>query len=412
MEDLKRTHSILKLGSNKADILSAISQHAPISRTKLADLFSLSFTAVTHIVNEFIELGVVKEVGNGHDIKPRGRRASFLQLNEDYGYIIGLEVTDIRVKSALADFNGNIKAVKRITFESYNKEYLIDTIIKSIESLIEENSISWERVKGIGVGMHGLVDHDNGISLTFPSSEDWENVPLKSIIEDRFKVPVKLDARLYVATLAELIYGEGKYNSDFVYFNSGPGSGFNIGIVFNGEIVRGKDGFAGQFGHLVLDPKGPRCFCGSRGCLVTLASPLAIEKKAIEAVNEGINTSLTAIYKEKGTILFKDIADSALDGDKLSINLIEEAGRYLGLGFSYVVNLLAPPLVVLAGSLNSAGDMLLDTIKREIALHSVPQVYRGTEIKFSSLEEDVAARGAIALIIREHLKQIAEIGQA
>jgi|YelNatPaOPRAMG01_1025707.scaffolds.fasta_scaffold09184_1 predicted NBD/HSP70 family sugar kinase len=408
MENLEKRHSILKLGSNKADILSAINQHAPISRTRLAELFDLSFTAVTHIVNEFIEIGVIKEVGDGHDLKPRGRRASFLQLNEDYGYIIGLEVTDVRVKSALADFAGNIKAVKRIIFENHSKDYLISTIIESIESLVEENNISWERVKGIGIGMHGLVDYENGISLTFPSSEEWANVPLKSIIEERFNIPAKLDARLYVATLAELIYGEGRYNPDFVYFNSGPGNGFNIGLVFSGQILRGKDGFAGQFGHLVLDPKGPRCFCGSRGCLVTLASPLAIEKKAIEAINEGINTSLTSIYKEKGTILFKDIADSALKGDKLSVNLIEEAGRYLGLGFSYVINLFAPPLVVLAGTLNSAGSMLLDTIKREIALHSVPQVYQGIEIKFSSLEEDVAARGAVVLIIREHLKKIAE----
>jgi predicted NBD/HSP70 family sugar kinase len=408
MENLEKRHSILKLGSNKADILSAINQHAPISRTRLAELFDLSFTAVTHIVNEFIEIGVIKEVGDGHDLKPRGRRASFLQLNEDYGYIIGLEVTDVRVKSALADFAGNIKAVKRIIFENHSKDYLISTIIESIESLVEENNISWERVKGIGIGMHGLVDYENEISLTFPSSEEWANVPLKSIIEERFNIPAKLDARLYVATLAELIYGEGRYNPDFVYFNSGPGNGFNIGLVFSGQILRGKDGFAGQFGHLVLDPKGPRCFCGSRGCLVTLASPLAIEKKAIEAINEGINTSLTSIYKEKGTILFKDIADSALKGDKLSVNLIEEAGRYLGLGFSYVINLFAPPLVVLAGTLNSAGSMLLDTIKREIALHSVPQVYQGIEIKFSSLEEDVAARGAVVLIIREHLKKIAE----
>jgi predicted NBD/HSP70 family sugar kinase len=408
MENLEKRHSILKLGSNKADILSAINQHAPISRTRLAELFDLSFTAVTHIVNEFIEIGVIKEGGDGHDLKPRGRRASFLQLNEDYGYIIGLEVTDVRVKSALADFAGNIKAVKRIIFENHSKDYLISTIIESIESLVEENNISWERVKGIGIGMHGLVDYENGISLTFPSSEEWANVPLKSIIEERFNIPAKLDARLYVATLAELIYGEGRYNPDFVYFNSGPGNGFNIGLVFSGQILRGKDGFAGQFGHLVLDPKGPRCFCGSRGCLVTLASPLAIEKKAIEAINEGINTSLTSIYKEKGTILFKDIADSALKGDKLSVNLIEEAGRYLGLGFSYVINLFAPPLVVLAGTLNSAGSMLLDTIKREIALHSVPQVYQGIEIKFSSLEEDVAARGAVVLIIREHLKKIAE----
>jgi len=408
MENLEKRHSILKLGSNKADILSAINQHAPISRTRLAELFDLSFTAVTHIVNEFIEIGVIKEIGDGHDLKPRGRRASFLQLNEDYGYIIGLEVTDVRVKSALADFAGNIKAVKRIVFENHSKDYLISTIIESIESLVDENNIGWERIKGIGIGMHGLVDYENGISLTFPSSEEWENVPLKSIIEERFNIPAKLDARLYVATLAELIYGEGRYNPDFVYFNSGPGNGFNIGLVFSGQILRGKDGFAGQFGHLVLDPRGPRCFCGSRGCLVTLASPLAIEKKAIEAINEGINTSLTSVYREKGTILFKDIADSALKGDKLSINLIEEAGRYLGLGFSYVINLFAPPLVVLAGTLNSAGSMLLDTIKREIALHSVPQVYQGIEIKFSSLEEDVAARGAVVLIIREHLKKIAE----
>lgn len=409
MENLEKRYSILKLGSNKADILSAISQHAPISRTKLAELFDLSFTAVTHIVNDFIELGVIRETGNGHDLRPRGRKASFLQLNEAYGYIIGLEVTDVRVKSALADFAGDIKAVKRIVFKEHSKDYLINTIIESIESLINENTISWDKIKGIGIGMHGLVDYENGISLTFPSSEEWRNVPLKAILEERFNVPVKLDARLYVATLAELIYGEGKYNPDFVYFNSGPGSGFNIGLVFDGQIVRGKDGFAGQFGHLVLDPRGPRCFCGSRGCLVTLASPLAIEKKAIEAINEGIDTLLTSIYREKGTILFKDIADSALKGDKFSINLIEEAGRYLGLGFSYVVNLFAPPLVILAGSLNSAGNMLLDTIKREIALHSVPQVYQGIEIKFSSLEEDIAARGAIALIIMENLKQIAEI---
>ncbi|HPC77528.1 MAG TPA: ROK family protein, partial [bacterium] len=324
------------------------------------------------------------------------------------GYIVGLEITDIRIKSVLADFSGNIKAVKRIIFEEHNKDYLIGCIIESIESIVNEYAGSWEKIKGIGIGMHGLVDYENGTSLTFPSSEDWENVPLRSILEERFKVPVKLDARLYVATLAELIYGEGKYNSDFIYFNSGPGNGFNIGIVLDGKILRGNKGFAGQFGHLVLDPKGPRCFCGSRGCLVTLASPLAIEEKAIEAIKDGINTSLTQIYREKKNILFRDIADSALKGDKFSINLIEEAGRYLGLGLSYVINLFAPPLVILAGTLNEAGDMLLSTIKREVGLHSVPQVYQNVEIKFSSLEEDIAARGAIALLLRELLKKIAE----
>ncbi len=408
MEDNEEKRNILKLGSNKSNILSVISQHGPISRARLAELFGLSFTAVTHIINNFIEIGIVKEIGNGHDLKPRGRRSALLQLNEDYGYIVGLEITDIRIKTVLADFSGNIKAVKRIIFEEHNKDYLIGCIIESIESVVDEYAGSWEKVKGIGIGIHGLVDYENGVSLTFPSSEDWENVPLRSILEERFKVPVKLDARLYVATLAELIYGEGKYNSDFIYFNSGPGNGFNIGIVLDGKILRGNKGFAGQFGHLVLDPKGPRCFCGSRGCLVTLASPLAIEEKAIEAIEDGINTSLIQIYREKKNILFKDIADSALKGDKFSINLIEEAGRYLGLGLSYVINLFAPPLVILAGTLNEAGDMLLSTIKREVGLHSVPQVYQNVEIKFSSLEEDIAARGAIALLLRELLKKIAE----
>lgn len=406
MKNSSKKHNILKLGSNRSNILSVISQHGPISRARLAELFDLSFTAVTHIVNEFIELGIVKEIGNGHDLKSRGRRSAFLKLNEDYGYIIGLEITDVRIKSVLSDFAGNIKAVKRIIFEKHNEDYLINSIINSIETIVSENLGDWKDVKGIGIGIHGLVDYQNGISLTFPSSEDWQDVPLKSILEERFKVPVKLDARLYVATLAELIYGEGKYNPDFIYFNSGPGNGFNIGIVSNGKILRGNRGFAGQFGRLVLDPKGPRCFCGSRGCLVTLASPLAIEEKAIEAINEGINTSLAPIYRENKKILFKDIANAAINGDKLSFNLIEEAGRYLGL--SYVINLFAPPLVVLAGTLNEAGDMLLSTIRREVGLHSVPQVYQNVEIKFSSLEEDVAARGAVALLLRDLLKKIAE----
>ncbi|HPO82708.1 MAG TPA: ROK family transcriptional regulator, partial [bacterium] len=220
MKNKEEKRNILKLGSNKSDILSVISQHGPISRSRLAELFGLSFTAVTHIINNFIEVGIVKEIGNGHDLKPRGRRSALLQLNEDYGYIVGLEITDIRIKSVLADFSGNIKAVKRIIFEEHNKDYLIGCIIESIESIVNEYAGSWEKIKGIGIGMHGLVDYENGTSLTFPSSEDWENVPLKSILEERFNVPVKIDARLYVATLAELIYGEGKYNSDFIYFNS------------------------------------------------------------------------------------------------------------------------------------------------------------------------------------------------
>lgn len=409
MKGRDRRHSILKLGSNRSDILSVISQHGPISRTRLADIFGLSFTSVTHIVNDFIRLGVVKEIGNGHDLKPRGRRSALLQLNGDYGYIVGLEITDIRIKSVLSDFSGSIKAVKRIMFERHNKDYLIDRIIESIDSIVDENIDNWERVRGIGIGIHGLVDYERGVSLTFPSSDDWRDVPLKSILEERFGVPVKLDARLYVATLAELIYGEGKYNPDFVYFNSGPGNGFNIGIVSNGVILRGNGGFAGQFGHLVVEPKGPRCFCGSRGCLVTLASPLAIEKRAIEAIEEGTNTSLTQVYREKGRLLFRDIAESAISGDKFAISLIEEAGRYLGLGLSYVINLLAPPLVVLAGTLNEAGEMLLNTIKREVGINTVPQVYKNVEIRFSNLEEDVAARGAIALLLRDLLKVIAEL---
>lgn len=408
MKGRDKRHNILKLGSNKGDILSVISQHGPISRARLAEIFDLSFTAVTHIVNDFVRLGIVKEIGNGHDLKSRGRRSTLFQLNEDYGYIVGLEITDIRIKSVLSDFSGNIRSVKRTVFERYNRDYIIDSIIESIESIVEENIDDWNRVKGIGIGIHGLVDYERGISLTFPSSEDWQDVPLKSILKERFNVPVKLDARLYVATLAELVYGEGKYNPDFIYFNSGPGNGFNIGIVSNGIILRGSGGFAGQFGHLVVEPKGPRCFCGSRGCLVTLASPLAIEKKAIEGIEEGINTSLTQIYREKGKLFFRDIAESALSGDKFAINLIEEAGRYLGLGLSYVINLLAPPLVILAGTLNEAGEMLLNTIKREVGLNTVPQVYKNVELKFSTLEEDVAARGAVVLLLRELLKELAE----
>lgn len=408
MKGRDKRHNILKLGSNKGDILSVISQHGPISRARLAEIFDLSFTAVTHIVNDFVRLGIVKEIGNGHDLKSRGRRSTLFQLNEDYGYIVGLEITDIRIKSVLSDFSGNIRSVKRTVFEKHNRDYIIDSIIESIESIVEENIDDWNRVKGIGIGIHGLVDYENGISLTFPSSEDWQDVPLKSILKERFNIPVKLDARLYVATLAELVYGEGKYNPDFIYFNSGPGNGFNIGIVSNGVILRGSGGFAGQFGHLVVEPKGPRCFCGSRGCLVTLASPLAIEKKAIEGIEEGINTSLTQIYREKGKLLFRDIAESALSGDKFAINLIEETGRYLGLGLSYVINLLAPPLVILAGTLNEAGEMLLNTIKREVGLNTVPQVYKNVELKFSTLEEDVAARGAVVLLLRELLKELAE----
>ena len=408
MRETKK-HTIIRLGSTKGDILSVINQHAPISRSKLAELFGLSFTAIAKIVNEFIEYGLVREVGKGHDTKLRGKKSNLLCINEDYGYIIGSEITDVRIKSVLADFGGNLKVVKRTVFEKCEKEYLLQAILSNIEELVKENLGNWDKIKGICIGMHGLVDYKNGISITFPSCDDWGNIPLKSILEERFNVPVILDARLYAATFAELLYGEGKYNPNFIYFNSGPGNGFNIGIVLNGEILRGSGGFAGQFGHLVVEPNGPRCFCGSRGCLVTLASPLTIEKKAIEALESGVQSSLGAILRENNRLFFKDIAEASKNGDKISLTLIEEAGKYLGLGFSYVINLFAPSVIVLAGVLNEARDILLDSIKREARLHTVPRVFENVMFKFSELEEDIAARGSVALVLREHLTEVTKI---
>lgn len=108
-------------------------------------------------------------------------------------------------------------------------------------------------------------------------------------------------------------------------------------------------------------------------------------------------------------MFFKDIAEAARNGDKISLTLIEEAGRYLGLGFSYVINLFAPSVIVLAGVLNEAGDIILDSIKREARLHTVPKVFENVTIRFSELKEDIATRGSVALLLREHLLDVTRV---
>lgn len=382
---------------NRALLLNTLRYETGHSRASLARYTGLSTTAAASIVNELMDLGMVVETEEWQETA-RGRKGKIVRLNPAYAVAIGLELTDRDLHGILVGFNERpLQSVHR-DVSGLEREAILDLLAGVILQL-KRAAPPEAMQKRASVAIHGLVDVERGVSLSFPGGRGWEPTPVAEILAPRVGLPVRLDVRMLAATTAELRFGAGRMLTDFVYFNSAPGSGFGIGIVVDGRILAGQQGFSGQFGHLCVDQSGRQCFCGSRGCLVTVASPDAAVEQANRAIQSGVQTVLA--HDPGRELRFADIVDAAERGDKFSTNLLETVGESLGLGFSYVINLLNPGTIVLAGSLAQAGDLVLDGIKRAARLHSVAALYERVRFVRSDLDEKAGALGAATRVLDE-----------
>lgn len=400
---------------NKRLVLRAISEYPGVSRIQLAEMTGLTSAAITGIVKALLHEKLIVESADKatdhHELTGRGRRPIGLQINPIFGYTIGLELTDKRITGILMDFAGRtlFSETFKVKMKTDRKEFLT-LLFSAINCLIEKAGMKRDRLQCICVAPHGILDRHKGISVMFPSVEDWENVPLEDILAEEFAVPVIIETRMYVATLMELTQGVGRDTKDFIYFNAGPGVAFAIGIVSDGKILRGVSDLAGQIGHLVVVDDGDMCYCGSRGCLATVASPEAIARQACSLLAAGIESSIgRKNYDGIEEVTFECVVRAAKDGDKVALSLLEQAGEMLGKGLSYVINLLNPSVAILAGEFVQAGDIILPAIERAVRTRTVAKVFQNVHFKASALPTDAVAIGA-ALLARGRFFEVPQLG--
>jgi glucokinase len=251
------------------------------------------------------------------------------------------------------------------------------------------------RASAAGVGCAGLVDAKGGMLFVSPNMPGWNDVPLAGIFSASLALPVRIENDVNAAAFGEFQRGAGRGVRNFICLTLGTGVGG--GIVIDGKLYRGSNGFAGEIGHTVLIADGPRCACGSRGCLEALIGASAIIERARRIRLQAGETALDDIAEPS----VKEIAHAARGGDAAALRVMEETGRYLGIGLSNLVHLFDPAAIAVGGGISNAGELILAPARAALSEHAMNERHARTRIVTAELGNKASFLGAALLAARD-----------
>ncbi|MFQ3545438.1 ROK family transcriptional regulator [Halobacillus rhizosphaerae] len=383
---------------NRSMILNMIREKGPISRAEIAKQTSLTPPTVSNIVKELIHTEFVIETTQG--ASKGGRKPTLLEINADNFYILGIDVGRYKMNIVVTNLYGALKDETVIPIPDYpSKEELIHSMKEGIHSMLNSSSHKRDKFVGIGVGMHGIVDPVNGISLFAPSFH-LHDIPIKEELENDFQMIVKVENDARTMTLGEYWFGNGNDSDHLVGVNVGNGIG--AGVMINGQLFHGEHNIAGEIGHVTIDLSGPKCTCGNYGCLQTFAAGPSIAERAKKELKTGKPSLIHELVdgdfeKVKGEIVYQ----AACEGDAFSIELLNQTGRYLGIGLTNLIHTLNPKRIIVGGGVANADHFLMKGIKETIQTRGLTAKAKDTSIIFSKLGNYASAIGACVLVLED-----------
>ncbi|TGE38012.1 ROK family transcriptional regulator [Desulfosporosinus fructosivorans] len=381
---------------NKSAILNVIRQYAPISRSKIAKLTRLTPPTVTNLVGELIESHLVVESTLGESTG--GRKPILLRINSSAFYVIGVYAGAKRVKAVTANLDGHVlKQVEMKYSNNQTSEQFLLTLETAVEKVMQSTHPIQESFLGIGVGMHGLVDPEQGLSLFAPHL-NLRHIPIKAALEKRFKLPVEVENDVRAQALAESWFGRGAGIPNFICVHVGTGVG--AGIIIDNKLYRGTSFTAGEIGHTTIDSNGPRCSCGNYGCLETMVGGAALARRAEQAIRCGKESIIEEwvagdLDKINGEMLYR----AAQRDDQVAIEVLADTGRYLGIGLANLINTLNPALIILSGGVSRSEDFILKPLLKTLEKRTLTKPAGAVTITISELGENSFAIGAFTLLL-------------
>ena len=393
---------------SEVGILRLIHEKSKISRIDLAKRTGSSAASITAIAHRLIDKHLIVESGQGST--HFGRKPVLLSVRNDAAYVVGVDLGSFFIRVVIADINGNlVYKVQAETELSQGRERVVNKTFKLIEKAMRDSRVARETIKGIGIGHSGVIDIKSGMVLSLPRAGqmlEWKNVPLRSILEDKFDLPCALEDSVRTRAIAEKHFGLGAHISDFIYIDVGMGIG--AALFIDDEIYRGPGGSAGEFGHMTVDERGPLCSCGNSGCVEALASCGAIIQAARAAVERGVNTKLRDLAEGRPeNISIEIIAKAAMDNDSLAFRVLHDAVSHIAVALADVVNLLNPRVIIFGGALfQSAPQLLLEELKRPMKQRALEKSANEVELKVSSLGSEAGALGAARMISETALDRL------
>lgn len=307
-------------------------------------------------------------------------------MKEQTELFVGMDFGATNIRAGLVDKNGRIlKRAHSRTRASEGKDRVISRIVRVVRELGQNDRMD------VGIACPGPVDGAAGVLLDPPNLPGWTKVPLREELEE------KLGTRVYVENDANMIaYGEWEFGAG-CGVNSllclTLGTGVGSGLVLDGTLYTGANGLAAELGHTIVEPNGPQCRCGARGCLESLVGAKAIVAEAERVIASGEETILT---QESGEMTVSRISSAAAEGDSLSKKVLEKAGYYVGIAVSNAVALLDVEMVVVGGGISKAGLLIIEPVRKIVSSNLIGYDLRTLKIVGSQLGDDAGILGISA----------------
>ncbi len=373
-------------------ILDLIRRKGPITRTEISKETELNIVTVSNYINAYIQKGLVIE--GGLDVSTGGRRPVVLELNPKAGYIIGVGLDLFSIIGILADLKANVLLKINKARPAGAESALLEALNEVIEELIAKSDLERSSIKGIGIGIPGIVDRKGG-TIRWPQQMGSIYIStLKNMLEQKFGIPVFIENDATVAAFGEREFELESDVKNLIFMYSGVG----CGIVINGQIYRGSTGCAGELGLPNLTPEEKEKWRG----LARWQADLGLTEMAQEEIKKGKKDSkvLELAEGDASKIDSKAVIEAAREGDALAVSLVRKAGEELGVRIAYLVQVFNPEVVVIGGGIEKAGSVLLDEIKRVVREKTFEELGHQVRIVPTQLGEDSVAMGAISLVIQ------------
>ncbi len=384
----------LKSQRLRADILRNLYYKDCLSLTELSKLTSKSLPLITSTVSELINEGYLTE----HGLAPStgGRRPAVFLLNKDKPhYIVSVAMDQLISRIAIYDLlKQRVYPVKELKLNPFSDTNGLAKLISFINDHVRKSALPVDRFLGVGIGMPGFVNSEKGINESFFYTE---RISLREYLSEETGLPVYIDNDSSLIALAELRFGAGAGIKELLVVNIGWGTG--LGMIVNGRLFKGYNGYAGEFSHIPLSQSNNLCSCGKRGCLEVETSLLAMVEKAKAAISSGAESILKRLFEDPSKLEGDQFLEAARKGDPLALSVLSESAFLLGKGISTLIHIMNPERIVLSGRGAVAGKMFLPAIQQAINEFCIHKIAEQTTLVVSELCHEAELAGAASLVV-------------
>lgn len=389
------TATIRKYHILRKEVIKQLYYSKMLTLTELSSLSHKSLPLITSAVSDLVKDGYVLE----HGLAPSsgGRRPLTFSLNpQKQMYIIAVAMDQLVTRMVIYDLlNKPQNITYTLPLNLGDDTDALAKLIQFIKSNIALSGIPSGQFLGVGIGMPGFVNAEQGVNHTFLKSPDEKS--LTDYLKKSIGLPVFIENDSSLIAFAELKFGIGKGYDDIMVVNIGWGIG--LGMIINGNLFKGHNGYAGEFSHIPLSQSNKLCSCGKRGCLEVDTSLMVLVEKARSEMANGISSSMENLFKDESRLQGDHFLDAARAGDPLALSILSDAAFLIGKGIATLIHIMNPELIVLSGRGAAAGKFLMAPIQQAINEFCIPRLADHTEIKVSDLASASELLGAATLVV-------------